>query len=226
MNEWTLIRNIQRTLPDAQIVRTPLTLCPELELFLIGPENMQRSFAGNEIQAVLDNTPYWTFCWASGQALAYYILQHREAFAGKRILDFGSGSGVVAIAAAMAGAARVTACDVDGDAIDAIQANAALNHVRVHTCVSLDELTETIDLIIAADVLYDRENFHFLEAFLHRAPEVLVADSRAKHCDVPPYRRIAEITTHTLPDLEECDEFKRVAIYQALSPNRKRAYAE
>jgi predicted nicotinamide N-methyase len=209
-------RNIQCTLPDAQIIVTPLTLCPELSLYLLSPDNMQRSFATHEIQLILENTPYWTFCWASGQALACYILQHKAHFAGKRILDFGAGSGVVAIAAALAGAAKVIACDIDPDALEAIQANAALNHVQVDTCESLDRIAKKLDLIIAADVLYDQENFHYLEEFLSRAPEILVADSRVKTIDLFPYQRIAEIMATTLPDLEEFEEFKRIGIYRAV----------
>jgi predicted nicotinamide N-methyase len=123
---------------------------------------------------------------------------------------------VVAIAAAMAEAKKVFACDIDGDAIDAIKANAALNEVQIDTCQSVDDITEPLDIIIAADVLYDRDNYPYLEKLLSYAPEILVADSRAKTIDVYPYQKITEITTTTLPDLDEFDEFKQVAIYQAL----------
>ncbi len=210
-----LTRNIRRTLPEAQIVATSLPLCPEIQLYLIDPDNMQRAFAIDEIQTILANTPYWTFCWASGQALACYLLQHKARFAGRRILDFGAGSGVVAIAAVMAGAAKVIACDIDPDALEAVRANAALNRVEVETCVDLVQLTEPFDLIIAADVLYDRENFHYLQEFLALAPEILVADSRVKSLELPPYRKVAELTATTLPDLDEPGEFRRIGIYQA-----------
>jgi predicted nicotinamide N-methyase len=216
MNVSRLNQNIRRTLADAKIVAMPLPLCPELKLFLISADNMQRAFSPHEIQTILANTPYWVFCWASGQALSYYILQNKDKFAGKCILDFGAGSGVVAIAAAMAEAKKVFACDIDGDAIDAIKANAALNEVQIDTCQSVDDITEPLDIIIAADVLYDRDNYPYLEKLLSYAPEILVADSRAKTIDVYPYQKITEITTTTLPDLDEFDEFKQVAIYQAL----------
>lgn len=211
-----LTRNLQRTLPTAQVVETPLLLCPQLNLYLISADNMQKSFSPDEIQLILDNTPYWTFCWASGQALAYYIFQNKPLFKNKCILDFGSGSGVVAIAAALAGAKKVVACDIDQDALAAVKANATLNNVEVHTCESVDEIAERFDLIIAADVLYDRENFYYLEKFLSYAPEILVADSRAKKIDVSPYKKITEINSFTLPNLDEFDEFNKVGIYQAL----------
>ena len=73
--------------------------------------------------------PFWAFAWAGGQALARYILDHPETVAGKRVLDFASGSGLSAIAAAKAGAAHVLANEIDPFACEAIRLNAALNGV-------------------------------------------------------------------------------------------------
>src|SRR6266851_9377973 len=75
--------------------------------------------------------PYWAFAWAGGQALARYLLDHPETVEGRAVLDFGAGSGLVAIAAAKAGALSVTAADVDPFAAAAIAANAALNGVAI-----------------------------------------------------------------------------------------------
>src|SRR5436190_9988461 len=75
--------------------------------------------------------PYWAFAWAGGQALARYLLDHPETVAGRAMLDFGAGSGLVAIAAAKAGALSVTAADIDPFAAAAIAANAALNGVAI-----------------------------------------------------------------------------------------------
>jgi predicted nicotinamide N-methyase len=217
-----LTKNIQRTLTDAHIVETPLQLCPDIKLFLLSANNLKRQFTSDEICVVQNSTPYWSFCWASGQAMAYYILRNIKFFEGKRILDFGSGSGVVAIAAAMAGAEKVVACDSDGDAIDAVRVNAMLNDVQIRTCKSLHDLSHCFDMIITADVLYDRENHSLLEKFLTYAPEIFVADSRIKTIDVIPYQKLAEITTTTLPDLHEGDEFNHVSIYHAISLYRAR----
>jgi len=215
MNIERLRRNIQHTLPDAQIAETPLQLCPELKLCLISADNMSRRFSEDEIREILDKTPYWSFCWSSGQAMAYYVLQNRRLTEGRSILDFGSGSGVVAIAAAMAGAKKVVACDIDPDALDAIRVNADLNGVEIHTCESFDRLSDNFDMIITADFLYDKENHYFLEKFLSYAPLVFVAESRLKTIDVTPYEKLTEITTTSLPDLYEPDEFKKVSIYRA-----------
>ena len=80
--------------------------------------------------------PYWAFAWAGGQALARYLLDHPETVAGRAVLDFGAGSGLVAIAAAKAGAASVTAAEIDHFAAAAIAANAALNGVTIEVLTS------------------------------------------------------------------------------------------
>ena len=103
--------------------------------------------------------------------MAAYILEHRELFAAKRVVDFGAGSGVAAIAAALAGADRVIACEIDDDAFDAVRANADLNHVCIGTCRSLDECAGTIDIVLAADVLYNKNNLFLMEIGSEEKPE-------------------------------------------------------
>src|SRR5882672_2313807 len=84
--------------------------------------------------------PFWAFAWAGGQALARYLLDHPAVVVGREVLDFGSGSGLVAIAAAKAGASHVTAAEIDRFAVAAIAANAALNAVEI--TVATADLTE------------------------------------------------------------------------------------
>src|SRR6202035_418723 len=74
-----------------------------------------------------DAPPFWAFPWAGGQALARYVLDNPAVVRGRHVLDVASGSGLVAIAAAKAGAASVTAGDIDPDAVAAIHRNAAAN---------------------------------------------------------------------------------------------------
>ncbi len=186
---------MQRTLPNVRISAMPLPLCPELWLYLVDPTTLQYPLTTDHIEAVLRNTPYWSFCWAGGQALAHYILQHPDQLAGQSVLDFGSGSGVVAMAAAKAGA-WVTACDCDPDARIAIHANAALNGVTVDVTAYPKP---PFDRVIAADVLYDRDNAHFLADFLTWADAVWVADSRAPVFEVAPYQPMAQIASMTWP---------------------------
>ena len=85
--------------------------------------------------------PFWAFAWPGGQALARYVLDHPEAVRGRRVIDIASGSGLVAIAAARAGAAAVTAYDVDPLATAAITVNAGANGVAVRA-VCADVLDE------------------------------------------------------------------------------------
>src|SRR5260370_17011466 len=112
--------------------------------------------------------PYWAFAWAGGQALARYLLDHPEAVAGRCVLDFGSGSGLVAIAAAKAGAARVFAAEIDHFAAAAITANASLNGVNL-TVTTADPVGITDPLwqvVTAGDVCYEREMADRVTAWL------------------------------------------------------------
>ncbi|MGH8355493.1 MAG: 50S ribosomal protein L11 methyltransferase, partial [Pseudomonas sp.] len=98
-------------LGDAQLVAATLP-GTTLRLWLIDPANMDRAFSPEETRRILAEPPYWSFCWASGLALARWLAARPDWVRGKRVLDFGAGSGVAAIAAAMAGAAEVVACDL------------------------------------------------------------------------------------------------------------------
>jgi predicted nicotinamide N-methyase len=102
--------------------------------------------------------PYWAFAWAGGQALARFLLDHPERVAGRSVLDFGAGSGIVAIAAAKAGAASVLACEIDHFAAAAIAANAALNDVTIAVTTSdvLDTVGPRWEIVTAGDVCYER----------------------------------------------------------------------
>ena len=167
------------------------------------------------MRAIMDNPLYWVFCWASGQVLAKFLLDDPQWVRGKRVLDFGCGSGVAAIAAALAGAEEVIACDIDPLALSAAAMNADLNGVGLTLADDYDAVNGPVDLILVADVLYDRGNFPWLERFLNRADKVLVADSRVKDFDHPPYREIARRQSCTWPDLDESAEFRNVRVYLA-----------
>ena len=101
--------------------------------------------------------PYWAFAWPGGQALARHLLDHRDLIAGRRVLDFASGSGITAIAAAMAGAPTVFAAEIDRFALAAIALNAEANGVRVDL-IAEDVLDATgeWEVILAGDVCYER----------------------------------------------------------------------
>jgi len=112
--------------------------------------------------------PFWAFAWAGGQALARYLLDHPEVVAGRSVLDFGAGSGLVAIAAARAGAASVLAAEIDHFAAAAIAANAALNGVAiaVTTANALDTADPGWEVVTAGDVCYERPMAERVTAWL------------------------------------------------------------
>jgi predicted nicotinamide N-methyase len=113
-------------------------------------------------EALLDRAqlppPYWAFAWAGGQALARHVLDHPELVAGRRVLDFGAGSGLVALAAARAGALQSVAAEIDGFATAAICLNAALNGlaVAVESADVIGRFPAPFEVVLAGDMCYER----------------------------------------------------------------------
>jgi predicted nicotinamide N-methyase len=146
----------------------PTPLVPEITLLCA--ENAYDVWAftadGDESAPV----PFWSFPWAGGQALARYVLDNPDVVAGKTVLDLAAGSGLVAIAAALAGAAHVTANDIDPYAAAAQELNAHANGVRVTPLMVdlLDQPTD-VDVVLAGDVCYERDLTDRMVAFLLRA---------------------------------------------------------
>jgi predicted nicotinamide N-methyase len=197
--------------------RAELTCLPdwqELQLYLLNGDFPQGQLTDEQMKGVIDCPAYWAFCWASGQVLARFLREQPDWVRHKRVLDFGSGSGVAAIAAALVGAGEVVACDLDPNALRATAINARLNGVSIELSPDYEDCEGDFDIILVADVLYDRENLPWLDRFLQRAPTVLVADSRVRNFDYAGYRKLGEWQSTTLPDLDEFEEFGKVSIYQ------------
>jgi predicted nicotinamide N-methyase len=116
--------------------------------------------------------PFWAFAWAGGQALARHVLDRPELVAGRGVLDLATGSGLVAVAAARAGASPVTANDIDPFSLAAAEANALANQVEVRT-VEADllgaPLADDYAVVLAGDVFYSREMAGRVLPFLRRA---------------------------------------------------------
>jgi predicted nicotinamide N-methyase len=205
-----LERALQRTLPMARIEPHPLPGCEAITLGLINPDFPTGPLPGDVVRSVLASPAYWSLCWGSGLALARLLLDDPTWVRGKSVLDLGSGSGVVAIAAALAGAASVAACDTDPDARLATATNAELNGVAVDVFASSPGQS---DMILMADVLYDRQNLALLESARASAAEVLVADSRIHELPDDDYRKIAKIDALTYPNLGEFDEFTTAHVF-------------
>jgi len=206
---------LQHYLPGARLQFQELPDCRGLRLLLIEPDYDDRNLSPQQIELLSDDPPYWIFCWASGRALAQQILCGRVAVQDKVILDFGSGSGVVAIAAAMAGAKRVYACDVDDVCCQLIACNAKYNQVDIQIVHSMDQVQEEVDLVLAADVLYERTNLVFLDWMLAVSARVIVADSRLKSMPDTRFHPFDMVFTSSYPDYQEAKANNQVILYQA-----------
>jgi predicted nicotinamide N-methyase len=205
---------LNERLGDARLVAEPLP-GTDLRLWLIDADNMDRAFSPEETRRILEEPPYWSFCWASGLALARFLAEHPQWVKGKRVLDFGAGSGVAGIAAMKAGALEVVACDLDPIALASCKANADLNGVTLAYSADFFAEADRFDLILVADVLYDRANLPLLDQFLSRGKAALVADSRVRDFQHLLYERLGILEALTLPDLAEPWEFRRVSLYHA-----------
>jgi len=165
-------------LDGLHLVHVPLA--PEIRLYLATDAIVfwarMESEAGKALAA-----PFWASAWLGGQALARYILDHPGVVAGRRVLDVAAGSGVAGIAAGLAGAAAVTANDIDPYAIAAIEVNATVNAVEVAvSCVTMLDEDVNVDVVLAGDVLYSKSMAEtaipFLERASARGAQVLVGD--------------------------------------------------
>ncbi|WP_375193872.1 methyltransferase [Marinobacter sp.] len=210
-----LNHHLRKTLTRGRVAVSRPAGCPRIALHLFDPGVLEGPLSHEEAQAVVAEPAYWSFCWASGQVLAQWILDNPNWVAGKRVLDFGSGSGIVAIASALAGAREAIACDTDPAALDAARANAELNGIEIGLCDDWGNRPAGLDVVTAADVLYDPDNRPLLEVFRTAAARVLLADSRMKVLGDDGYRKQATIEARTWPDLHEFEEFNRVRIYLA-----------
>jgi predicted nicotinamide N-methyase len=208
---------LRRTLPHARLEVDVLPDCDGIRLALINHDFPLGPLDPDVMRAVIAAPAYWAFCWGSGLALARYLLQTPERVRGRSVLDLGSGSGIAAIAAARAGAARVTACDIDPDARLATQVNAALNASAIDVVDSVRPDTRRFDLVLLADVLYDKANFGLLELAGDVADDVIIADSRIRELDQADYRETGRLEALTLPNLGEFDEFRLVRFFERIT---------
>ena len=212
-----------------EIIRTgtrlaPVPLVPEIQLHQAGdPISLWQRTEETAGQAGLD-PPFWAFAWAGGQALARYLLDNPETARGRRVIDMASGSGLVAIAAAMAGAAAVTAYDIDPLAAEAIRVNSAANGVIVQAvCADVldrdDVPAPGTDLVLVADAFYERDlaaqAMRFLERACARGAEVLAGDLGRAYL---PRARLRPLASYDVPDqrMLEGTDVKRTTVWTLL----------
>jgi len=162
--------------------------------------------------------PFWAFAWAGGQALARYILDNPHEVAGKQVVDFASGSGIVALAAMKAGAARVLAADIDGFCEAAIGLNARANAVAVaFTDINLlDAPAPIADVILAGDICYEKplaaQVMAWLGAARDRGARVLIGDPGRSYFPREGLVKLAEYQVATTREIEDM-EVKKTAVW-------------
>jgi predicted nicotinamide N-methyase len=152
----------------AHTVLAPVPFVPEVSLFQA--EDPIALWEATESAGTPQPPPFWAFAWAGGQALARHILDDPDLVAGRSVLDLATGSGLVAVAAARAGAGPVTANDIDPLSLAAAEANAKANGVRVTTVeADLLDSDDRYGVVLAGDVFYSREMAGRVLPFLRRA---------------------------------------------------------
>ncbi|HLL26408.1 MAG TPA: 50S ribosomal protein L11 methyltransferase [Xanthobacteraceae bacterium] len=200
--------------------RRAIPLVPEISLYVADEAVPLWQKTEEELGEMGLPAPFWAFAWAGGQALARYILDNPALVAGRRVLDFASGSGLVAIAAAKAGAQSVEASEIDDFAISAIALNAEANNANVQAiCADLIGRDERWDVVLAADVCYEREMavnvLAWLASLSARGAEIRIGDPGRSYL---PKERIERITKYDVPvtrDLEDA-EIKNTGVWRLL----------
>ena len=202
----------------AQTRLLPVPHAPEIRLHVAEEATELWQKTEEELGAIGLPPPFWAFAWAGGQALARYLLDHPETVKGRRVLDFASGSGLVAIAAAMAGASHVEAADIDRFAIAAIGINARENGVAVSPRqADLVGRDEGWDTVLAGDICYERDLAERVTAWLsdlsRRGATVLIGDPGRSYL---PKDRLEAIAGYQVPvsrSLEDSD-IKRSSVWR------------
>ena len=191
---------------------------PELSLWLADEAHDLWLKTEEELETIGLPPPFWAFAWAGGQGLARWILDNPGAVRGRTVLDFASGSGLVGIAAAKAGAAHVLCADIDPFCGPAIRLNAAANDVSLACCT--EDLVGTDrgwDVVLAGDVFYQKSIVDRLvpwfETLRARGADVVVGDPGRAYL---PKQRLAALATYQVPvtrSLEDA-EVKKTTVWR------------
>lgn len=191
---------------------------PEISLHLADEAHELWKRTEEELAEIGLPPPFWAFAWAGGQGLARHVLDHPETVRGRRVLDFASGSGLVAIAAARAGAAQVTAADIDPFCAAALRLNAGANGVEVQfldvDCIGADA---DWDVVLAGDVFYDKPLADRLTpwfaALRRRGVDILVGDPGRAYLPKSGLERLAVYEVSVTRVLEDA-EVKRTTVWR------------
>ncbi len=199
-------------------VQSPTLFVPEIRLYMASEATPLWEKTESELGEIGLPPPFWAFAWAGGQALARHVLDHPQLVRGKRVLDFAAGSGLVAIAAAMSGAAHVTACEIEAFALDAITLNARANGVTIDAHLGdFVGRDDGWDVVLAGDVSYERDMAErvtrWLQGLHERGATVLIGDPGRAYLARDRLEKIAEHDVPVIRDLEDAD-VKKTAVWR------------
>ncbi|MBO9546689.1 50S ribosomal protein L11 methyltransferase [Caulobacter sp.] len=195
----------------------PVPGAPEIRLHRAGPSSGLMRLADADPDF---GSPYWARPWGGGLALARHVLDHPETVAGKRVLDLGAGSGLVAIAAALVGAKAVRAVDVDPYAVTAAHLNAAANGVtiEVEQADLLDGDPPEVELMLVGDLFYEPDLAMRTETFLRRCVAagivVLIGDPFRAPLPTDRLTVLAEYPVADFGDVEGA--MRRAAVFELI----------
>ncbi|MBN8939220.1 MAG: methyltransferase [Rhizobiales bacterium] len=193
---------------------------PEIRLHLADEATTLWQKTEEELGAIGLPPPFWAFAWAGGQALARYVLDHPDSVAGKTVLDVATGSGLVAIAAAKAGAAHIHAVDIDAFAEVAVALNAAENGVAI-AASTLDPTgsDDGWNVILAGDICYQRDMTEAMLGWLGPLAEagrtVLIGDPGRTYLPRDRLEKLAEYEVPVTRALEDL-EIKRTGVWRLI----------
>lgn len=194
-------------LEHTRLQRPPHT--PEIELYLADEITPIWRMTEEALGEMGVPPPFWAFAWAGGQALARYVLDHPEVVRGKRVLDFATGSGLVAIAALKAGAKHALGADIDDFCQSAVALNAAANGVSLDFTADnlLDHPAPVVEVILAADISYEKPLATQVRSWLAeahaRGVTVLLGDPRRSYFSTEGLIPLAEYQVETTRELED-----------------------
>jgi predicted nicotinamide N-methyase len=201
------------------IVHPPLV--PEIKLHLASKITPIWEATEADLARMNLPPPYWAFAWPGGQALTRFLLDQPDWVKGKRVLDFAAGSGLSAIGAAMAGAARVEAAEIDDFASAAIALNARTNKVAIHL-VNEDLIGSDPrwEIVLAGDVCYEKPMadrvIAWFRALAGRGVAILMGDPGRAYL---PRNGLVELARYQVPTtLELEDRQMRETIVWRLMP--------
>ncbi len=208
---------MQFIIDNTRLLSPPLV--PEVQLHLAEESLPIWQKTEEELGELNVPPPFWAFAWAGGQALARYILDNREIVLGRTVLDLGSGSGLSAIAARVAGAKRVLAADIDAFSIAAIALNARANGVEVESTADdlLGLAPDAFDVVLVGDLFYERALadavLRYARAAKAQGGQVLVGDPRRSYFPKDAFTQVAAYAVPVTRELEDA-EIKHTAVWQ------------